>query len=198
MAKQKTCSKCGGHGPFAKDRRRTDGFSSWCIGCHRAGQRAWRRTPRGYAFAAWRNMKARAGNADGRNSAYRQVKVLMTEGEFFAWAVPAFTDWMKAHPGEVPSIDRPCGKHYSLVGPGKLRVISRSENVARQSRARNPDAPPGKWWCSACKRYLAETEFYYRKTYKTFDGKARPYSLCKKHKRESDRRYRQLCKKNAK
>lgn len=37
----KTCTKCGGHGPFGKDKRHRDGLQSWCRACMNEAVRKW-------------------------------------------------------------------------------------------------------------------------------------------------------------
>jgi len=88
------------------------------------------RKPRARAKAAFRNMKQRCGNANGKNPGYTDVKLLMTEEEWLTWAVPKFEGFQADHPAKSPCVSRleDMG-HYEL---NNIEIISTDENRRRQ------------------------------------------------------------------
>lgn len=72
----------------------------------------------------WGNMNGRAK----RNSNYKDINVLMTQQEFFEWALPEVKLFLKTKKGS-PSVDRiNVNGDYSL---DNIQIISRSENTKK-------------------------------------------------------------------
>jgi hypothetical protein len=61
---------------------------------------------------------------------YRHVKVLMSQLEFFRWALPRIKEFCEKYPNETPSIDRidPRG-NYEIEN---IQILSRRENLSKQ------------------------------------------------------------------
>ncbi len=91
------------------------------------------RTPLYRARAAYRNMRARCGNPDGKNPAYAEVELRMTMEEWIAWAVPEYERFDEEHPGAKPSVSRNGDEgHYEL---GNIELLTLQENRARMKSA---------------------------------------------------------------
>lgn len=149
---QKHCLLCGGTGPFGKSASTSDGLYPLCKACINERQKRRNTTPKGKAITAWQSILKRAENRNGSNRTYATVKVQITRKEFMAWAVPAFTEWMKANPEQVPSVNRiDDNQGYILEN---LEVIEWGENSRRRPWNKNVHAPKGYAWCSRCGQYL--------------------------------------------
>lgn len=121
-------------------------------------KKTYRKSARGRAFQAWTNLLKRAGNSDGRNPSYKNVKLLITKKQFIEWAIPAYETWLKKNPNRVPSIDRiKESGHYEL---GNLQIIEWGENSRKISKNKNVHATKNKAWCCECKKYLPKSEFH--------------------------------------
>jgi hypothetical protein len=167
----KTCGRCGG--------RRSPSGSCWS--CAREASRRYHQTPEGKAKRAWLNILYRTRNRNGLNPTYARIRVGMTRAEFLGWALPAFREWMAAHPGERPSVDRVDGHgHYEL---GNLRILSVQQNRRLRLCDRNGDAPAGMSWCGACKRYLPVDAFNICR--KSITGRAHTCKACRRVRRQA-------------
>ena len=133
-------------------------------------------TPHGKAVKMWNSLHKRAGNKDGKNPTYKDIKILVTREEFLGWAVPVLEDWIKTKTIETASLDRiEDTDHYIL---GRMQIISKSQNTRKCSKNKNVHAPEGMAWCSQCKFYLKRDEF----TKSTKQHHGLNY-LCKYHSR---------------
>lgn len=91
------------------------------------------RTPRARAKQAYRDMKQRCGNANGRNPAYNGVELRMTEEEWLEWSIPLYEEFQRENADTSPSVSRIADSgHYEL---GNLEIMSVAENRRRQVRA---------------------------------------------------------------
>lgn len=114
------------------------------------------RTPLYRAKAAYRNMKIRCLNANGKNPAYLKVELKMSMNEFLEWAIPKYEEFIKLNPGLSPSISRFNDEgHYEI---SNIEIISFKENNARQKRVAMIK-PDGTKLCSRCKTVKDSCEF---------------------------------------
>lgn len=122
--------------------------------------RARSRTPVQMAKRAWVHMRVRTGHRPGcpPPKCYEGIEIRMTKEEFMEWAVPRYEEWQRTHPNEIPSIDRVREEgHYEL---SNIQMISRWENTQKTRWYKNRHAPPGKAWCTYCKKYKPVELFY--------------------------------------
>lgn len=174
----KVCPKCQAEKPreeYHKNASRIDGISYHCKACcadhqaeylRRPEARALARdryhryvsTPDGAARYGWYRLCCRVRHKDRKQlRCYRGVEVRMTRAEFMAWAVPAYTAWMEAHPGQSPSLDRVDETgHYEV---GNLQLLTIPENTAKTRKAVNHAAPPGTKFCGRCREYKPFADF---------------------------------------
>jgi len=136
----KKCRKCKKNHPtelFRRCKKRQDGYDSICKKCYnelntKKYNKKYRSTPRGHAINAWYSILQRAENKNGKHPSYAKIKVLVSKEQFLEWAIPNYENWMDAHPGEPPSVDRINNKgHYEF---GNLQIISRWENNWKEIR----------------------------------------------------------------
>lgn len=107
------------------------------------------RTPRYRAKAAYRNMKQRCGNANGKNPSYANVALRMTPDEWLSWALPRYKRFLKDHPDQSPSVARKGdGGHYEI---GNVVIISVAENH-RQVSLKRATGADGKKRCAGCEK----------------------------------------------
>ncbi len=136
-----------------------DGLDRVCKSCNSAKKVSYRQSAKGKAANAWHSITCRTnGNAADRHARiYAGIEVRMTRQEFLAWAIPIYSEWMKQHPDDTPSVDRkdPTG-HYEI---GNLQIISLSDNSQITRRNKTWSAPPGTAWCSGCKDYHPVANF---------------------------------------
>jgi len=152
-----TCPRCN-------HRKRSDQFYKSRRECKECGAkyaRKWYRTPRGRTTQAWNSILFRIK----RSPAYKNVKVRISRKDFYEWALPMFQTWDSEKREGRPSIDRiDLYGHYEL---SNMRMISVTENCARNTRTRWHLAPEGTSWCGACKKYIHKEAFPRHKGSKT-------------------------------
>jgi len=91
------------------------------------------RTPRARAKQAYRDMRQRCGNANGRSPAYAGVELRMSEEEWLGWAVTLYEKFQRENESASPCVSRKGDSgHYVL---GNLEIVSVEENRRRQARA---------------------------------------------------------------
>lgn len=146
-------------------------FKSAAIGSKPTGSSMFKspaihRTPLYRARSAYRDMKRRCGNANGKNPAYAGVELRMTMDEWLAWAVPEYGRFNQDHPNESPNASRRGDAgHYEI---GNIEVIPRKDNLAEQKHPIN--ATHGmyamyrhhKCRCTACRAANARHRERYR------------------------------------
>lgn len=122
----------------------------------------------------WNRIKQRAGNKNGKEPYYKNIKLLLTREEFIEWVTPKLTLWFNLYGSfEDISIDRILEDgHYEI---SNLQLLSMNENRKKQRHHKNFHAPDGFAWCSKC-GYNSINEFYKDKS--RLNGFA---SRCKKH-----------------
>lgn len=141
----------------------------------------YRRTPKGKASQIWSALLQRVENKSGKSPAYTCVKLLMRRDEFLLWAVPELEKWIANKPIESVSLDRIREDgHYEL---SNIQFLTRIENILKQRRYKNVNAPEGKAWCSKCKDYLTLDKF--AKDRYNHHGLT---NICITHRKERDRK----------
>ena len=101
-------------------------------------------------------MRRRCGNADGKNPAYIDVELRITEELWLEWAVPRYEAFLRARPTEVPCVSRNGDQgHYEF---GNIQVLSVAENRALQKSVGLLRAD-GRKRCGMCRRELTPAFF---------------------------------------
>lgn len=122
--------------------------------------RKYRKSPRGRAVKAWRNILGRAGNADGQHSSYAGIELKMTRSEFLEWAVPRYAEWIAKGIEGVPSVDRiQSSGHYEL---GNLQLIERRLNSSKRKCNLTNGLPEGLKKCAHCNEVKPFEAFGFR------------------------------------
>jgi len=92
------------------------------------------RKPRARAKAAYRGMKARCKNANGRCPSYANVELKMSEAVWLEWALPLYEAFITNYPDESPCVSRLGDTgHYEIAN---IEIISVKENRKRQKMAK--------------------------------------------------------------
>ena len=130
------------------------------------------RKPRVRAKAAYRGMKQRCKNVNGKNKSYLNVELKMTEGEWLEWAVPLYETFLEAMPDESPCASRKNDTgHYGI---GNIEIISVKENRKRQKADRPAALTHGSLSsyryckCELCKKANRDHRREYRARKKKF------------------------------
>lgn len=190
-ATTKLCTKCGGNGPFRKDVRGRNGFSTICKPCiHLHEKTRYERDktiPENIAKRTWFNMLRRCRNRGGKSPAYSRVECRIIKSVFIEWYVLEHSKWIANNIDCYPSLDRinPHG-HYEI---GNIRIRDRWENAKDTRNNRTDNSPFGMSWCSKCNKYLPVYRF--SKNRKTRRGRC---GMCKDHWNtyQRDRRRKRL------
>lgn len=126
-------------------------------------------------------MKARCRNANGKNPAYTDVDLKMTEEEWIVWSVPLYEKFDLEFPGESPSAARAGDRgHYEI---GNIRIIPMRKNREEQfdpilKPHRCHARPDGKKICSRCLSVKTVDEFTKRSS--SIDGLTYWCRVCQK------------------
>ena len=127
-------------------------------------------TARGWSLQAWKHINERAENHDGKNPAYADVLIKITQSQFLEWCSDAYNVARQKYGQTKLSIDRIDNDgHYEL---GNLQIIPHSENAKKDKP--NVCAPEGMAWCGRCQIYWPRNCFY--KNRNAYNGLA---SRCK-------------------
>ena len=124
----KTCSKCRMEFPattaaefFPPDKRKRDGFSSWCRKCHRTNITRWRAAhPEASRTSVARWKAAHPGAAKARKAAYRAIRAgRLTYPDACEWCGKPTHRFDKHHPDYARPLDvvflcRRCHKKVHL------------------------------------------------------------------------------------
>lgn len=164
----KTCSRCGGVGPFHKNSSNPDGLSYNCISC----KNLWANSIEGQARRAYARIKRRCG----RDQGYESVECRITLSDFVSWFEVEYVQWRSENPDSEMSIDRKDSTgHYEI---GNIRIRDRWENVRDRRRNMNLRAPEGTAYCSGCRVYKPLSEFW--KNRSSFAGVENKCKDCKR------------------
>lgn len=115
--------------------------------------------PEGRAKQAYRDMKQRCLNANGRCPAYASVELRMTRDEWLDWAVPRYRAILDEDPCASPSVARRSDSgHYEI---GNIEIKTSQMNRDEQ---KTPRVAVGKRkTCSRCERGLSVLDFTQRR-----------------------------------
>lgn len=134
------------------------------------------RTPLYRARSAYRDMKRRCGNANGKNPAYAAVELRMTMDEWLAWAIPEYGRFNLDHPNESPNASRRGDAgHYEI---GNIEVIPKKVNRARQVIKKSMAHGTyvmyrhGKCRCGDCRKANAKKSLEYKARTRSLIGRA--------------------------
>jgi hypothetical protein len=120
----RTCRACSIPKPldqFRIQRNKPGGYDTICKPCYRLRNKSYnsryRNTLKGCVQNSWNRMNWRVNH----DPAYMDIKVQFTRSQFFAWALPAYRQWIQDNPGKTPSLDRV--RPAEDYAPGNVRVL---------------------------------------------------------------------------
>jgi hypothetical protein len=123
------------------------------------------RTPLYRAKSAYCSMVVRCENTNGKNPAYKDVKLKMTLEEWLNWAIPQYEAFDRQYPDISPSVSRHGDKgHYEI---GNLSIEPFYKNRISQNKACRLK-PDGTKICTRCKEAKDARDFCKRAG--SFDG----------------------------
>ena len=113
------------------------------------------RTPIYRAKAAYRNMVARCGNANGKNPSYTDVELRMTLEEWLNWAIPKYEKFITDYPDTSPNVSR-----FGDQGHYEVDNIEITSFKVNRDALKTPGNGSQDLVCPACDARFSRTNRY--------------------------------------